>query len=93
MANTYLAASAAVGTAAGYQNRASKILVNGIDPGATDPGTVELKQGGSGGTTVWLMKVLFGHGVQVSIPNIQFDYVTLTDASCVVEFYKAHGKA
>ena len=57
MANTYLAASAAVGTAAGYQNRACKILVNGIDPGATDPGTISLQQGGSGGTTVWLMMI------------------------------------
>ena len=93
MANTYMTASAAVGTAAGYQNRLSKIAVSGIDPGATDPGIISIQQGGSAGTTVWSTNVLYGHGFQMTIPNIQFDYVTIADAAVVIEFYKAHGKS
>ena len=92
MANTYITASAAVGTAAGYQNRMSKILITGIDPGATDPGTVSIQQNGASGTTVWSAKILYGHSQQFTLPNIQFDYVTVTDAYATIEFYKAHGK-
>jgi hypothetical protein len=91
MANTYMTASAAVGTAAGYQNRASKISISGIDPGKTDPAIVSLEQGGASGTTVWSANVLYGHGIQMTIPNIQFDYVTIADAAVVIEFYKSHG--
>ena len=92
MANTYLAASAAVGTAAGYQNRASRLQYSG-SAAVNTVGTIELKQGGSGGTTVWKVFVDGGKSAQCSIPNIQFDYVTIANAVCTIEFYKAHGKA
>lgn len=90
MANTYLEASAAVGTAAGYQNRASRIQFSGSGAVAT-VGTVELKQNGAAGTTVWKTFIDGGSAEQCSIPNIQFDYVTLANAICTIEFYKAHG--
>jgi len=92
MAHKYLAASGAVG-ASGDNNQAWRIVINGTDPGATDPGTVVLKTGGSGGTTQCSFKVLFGDSSQFKLPNIVFDYVTLTDAGCLVEYYKQHGKA
>jgi len=87
-----MTASAAVGASGDY-NQCHKLLVSGVDPGATDPGTVALKQGGASGTTVFSCRILFGHSDQFTLPNIVFDYVTLTDASVVIEYYKQHGKA
>jgi hypothetical protein len=92
MANVYLEASAAVGTAAGYQNRASKIQYSG-SAAVNTVGTIELKQNGAAGSTVWKVFVDGGKSSQCTIPNIQFDYVTISNAVCTVEFYKAHGKA
>jgi len=92
MASKYMTSSGAVGASGDY-NMASRILVNGVDPGATDPGTVLLKQGGSSGTTVLTIKIAFGSSDQFTLPNLVFDYVTLTDASCLIEYFKQHGKA
>jgi len=92
MAHKYIAASAAVG-ASGDNNQAWRIVINGTDPGATDPGTVVLKSGGSSGTTQCSFKIAFGDSSQFNLPNIVFDYVTLTDAACLIEYYKQHGKA
>jgi len=91
MAKVYMTASAAVGTAAGYQNRASKIFITG-DQAVNTIGTVSLKQNGSAGTDVWKAYMDGGQSGQFSIPNVQFDYVTISNVEICLEFYKAHGK-
>lgn len=90
MAWKYLAASGAIGTI-NQEHRVKKLTINGTDPGATDPGTVTLKTGGTSGTTQVEFKVLFGHTEQFTLPNMIADYINLTDAKCIVEFYKIHG--
>jgi hypothetical protein len=92
MAWKYLTASAAVGSTGDY-NLAKCITINGTDPGATDPGTVTIKTGGASGTTQVEFKIPFGATDQIFLPNITFDYITLVDAKCMVEYYKQHGKA
>jgi hypothetical protein len=90
MANLYMTASAAVGTASGYQNRASKIMITG-DQAVATIGSVILKQDGTGGTAVWKCYMDGGSSGQFTIPNIQFDYVTIDNVEVCIEFYKAHG--
>ena len=90
MAWKYLAASGSTG-ASGDRNIATKITITGTDPGATDPGTVVIEQGGTGGTTMASFRILFGHTEQICLPNIAHDFVTLTDAGCVIEYFKQHG--
>jgi len=91
MAWKYLAASGAVGATNDY-NIAKCITINGTDPGATDPGTVTIKTGGTSGTTQVEFKVQFGHSDQIRLPNIAFDYINMTDAKVMIEYYKQHGK-
>ena len=90
MAHKYLEASAAVGASGDY-NIAYRILVNGTDPGALDPGTIELRQGGAAGSVILTIKTQFGHSDQFELPNLVFDYITLTDAFCLIEYYKQNG--
>lgn len=91
MADKYMTASAAVGASGDY-NKASRIFVSG-DQAVSTVGTVELKQGGASGTTVWKCYMDGGSNGQFTIPNIVFDYVTIANVEICLEYYKMHGKA
>jgi len=91
MASKYMTASGAVG-ASGDNNQASRIFITG-DKAVATVGTISLKQGGSGGTDVWKAYMDGGSCGQFSIPNIVFDYVTISNVEICIEFYKQHGKA
>jgi len=91
MASKYMTASGAVG-ASGDNNQASRIFITG-DQAVNTVGTVSLKQGGSAGTDVWKAYADGGTSGQFSIPNIVFDYVTISNVEICLEFYKQHGKA
>jgi hypothetical protein len=91
MPSKYMTASAAIGSS-GDNNVATKILVSG-DQAVNTVGTVELKQGGSSGTTVWKCYMDGGSNGQFSIPNLVFDYVTISNVEICLEYYKQHGKA
>ena len=90
MANQYMTASAAIGTAAGYQNRASRIFITG-DQAVETVGSVTLKTGGTSGTAMWKAFMDGGSSGQFTIPNVQFDYVTIDNVEVCIEYYKAHG--
>ena len=92
MAWKYLAVSGDIGTS-GSNTIATKIIINGTDPGATDPGTVTLRTGGASGTVLMELKVQFGHSDQVDLPLVTMDYVNLVDAKVIIEYYKQHGLA
>ena len=91
MANKYMTASGAVG-ASGDNNQASRIFITG-DQAVATVGTISLKQGGSGGTDVWKAYMDGGSCGQFTIPNIVFDYVTISNVEVCLEFYKQHGVA
>ena len=89
MANKYMTASDAVGASGDY-NIASRIFITG-DQAVGTVGTVSLKQGGSGGTDVWKAYMDGGGCGQFSIPNLVFDYVTISNVEICIEYFKQHG--
>ena len=92
MAHKYLEASASVGTSGG-QTLGKRITISG-SAAVNTVGTVELKTGGASGTKAWKMFIDGGKCVQLSLPtNLSFDYVTIANATVLVEYYKEHGKA
>lgn len=89
MASKYMTASAAVGSS-GDNNSASRIFVTG-DQAVNTIGTVSLQTGGASGTTVWKCYADGGTSGQFSIPNIVFDYVTISNVEICIEYFKQHG--
>lgn len=90
MATKYMTASGAVGTS-GAQVLGKRIFITG-DQAVNTVGTVELKTGGSGGTTVWKAYMDGGSCGQFDLPsNFAFDYVTISNVEICLEYYKQHG--
>lgn len=82
MANKLLTASGAI-AASGANKRVYRVT-----GGATDVGSVLLKTGGTSGTVVWGGYSAANESVQLKVPGIKADYVTITGTSpyVTVEF-------
>ena len=84
MATKNLTSSAAIGTSGG-EIRVQRITFSGSH--ATNIGNATLKTGGTSGTVQWgPFYVGPGETVQVDVPYVKADYVTLADANAMVEF-------
>ena len=86
MANKYLTASGAFATS-GDNAKVYKITA-GCN---TIVGSVELKQGGSAGSTVWGMHIPISQSGQIKVPGIVADYATIvgTNPHVTIEFNPA----
>ena len=91
MASKYMTASAGIGSS-GDNNVASRIFVTG-DQAVNTIGTVILKTGGTSGTAVWKCYMDGGGSGQFSLPNLVFDYVTISNVEVCIDYFKQHGFA
>lgn len=83
------AASAAF-AASGSETRVQKLIISGSH--ATTIGTAILKTGGTGGTAqIGPLYVGPGETIQIDIPYVKADFITLSNALAVVEFHMVKG--